>query len=71
MAELVAQGARLGTVEQPFGRGDDERVADTAAVGVLLVPLQGGVGRHCPTVREVRVRVGPADVGDPFDLVLD
>ena len=43
---------------------DDQRVADAAAVGVLLVAAQGRVRRHGPALRKVGVRVGPADVVD-------
>ena len=47
-----------------FGQRHHEGIADAAAMGVLLVAAQRRVRRHRPAVREIAVRVGPADVVD-------
>ena len=66
--ELVAQLALGG---DPLRPGHDEGIADAAAMGVLLVAAQRRVRRHRPAVREVAVRVRPADVVDPAQLFRD
>ena len=48
----------------------DERDVDPALVGVLLVPLEGGVAGLGPAPRVVGVAVGPADVVDPLDRLV-
>ena len=68
VAELVAQLALGGDALAP---GHDQRIADAAAVGVLLVAAQRRVGGHRPAQREVGMGVGPADVVDARDLLLD
>ena len=57
MAQLTARG-------QTGGPADDQRVADAAAMGVLLVALERCVGAGRPAPGKVAVRVGPADVVD-------
>ena len=66
VAELVAE--RPGVGHEARGP-DHERVADAAAVGVLLVPLERRVRRHRPPVGEVRVGVRAADVVEPLELL--
>ena len=67
VAELVTQLAARGDALVP---GHDQRIADAAAMGVLLVATQRRVGRHRPAPREVGVRVGAADVLDARDLLV-
>src|SRR5262249_38476229 len=53
----------------PLGHETMNRVADAAAVRVLLVAAERRVGRHRPTVRKVIVRLRPADVLEPRHLL--
>ncbi len=63
--ELMAQ---LATGRNLFRPGDHQRVADAAAMGVLLVAAQRRVGGHRPAMREVRVRIRTADAVDAREL---
>ena len=67
MAELVAQLASRGDTLVP---GHHQRIADTAAVRVLLVAAQRCVGRHRPAPGEVGMRVGAADIVDAGNLLV-
>ena len=44
---------------------DDQGIAHSAAVGILLIPAKGGVPGLRPPPWDVRVRVRPADVVEP------
>ncbi len=66
VAELVTQLAAGLDAVRPTGH---QRVADAAAMGVLLVALEGGVRRHGPAPGEVGVGVGATDVVDAGDLL--
>ena len=61
----------LAAAREALGPGDHQRVADAAAVGVLLVAAQRGVGGHGPAQREVRVAVRPADVLQARQFLLE
>src|SRR5581483_12044212 len=68
MHELMPQ---LALRLDPVRPRDHEGIADSAAMGVLLVAAQRRVRRHRPAVREIAVRVGPADVVDAADFFRD
>ena len=68
MHELMAH---LAFGRDPLRPGHDEGIADAAAMGVLLVAAQRRVRRHRPAMREIAVRVRPADVVDPAQLFRD
>ena len=59
--------ARLG--RDALGPRDHQRIADAAAMGVLLVAAQRRVGGHRPAMREIGVGVRPADVVDARHLL--
>ncbi len=65
---LVADGAAVLDARRPV---DDHRVADAAAVGVLLVALEGRVAGLRPTGRVVVVVQRPAQLVDVLQHVLD
>ena len=62
--ELVAQRAAVGDAVGPV---HDERDVDTALMGVLLVPPEGGVARLRPSPGVVRMAVRSPDVVDALD----
>ena len=66
MVELVADLAALPDPRRPV---HDQRVADPAAVGVLLVALERGVAGHGPAQRVVVVEVGLADGVDVLEVL--
>ena len=61
MHELMPQ---LAARRDPLRPGDHQRIADAAAMGVLLVAAQRRVRRHRPALRKVGVGVRPADIVD-------
>ncbi len=67
VGDLAAQLAPRGDPRRP---ADHQRIADAAAVGVLLVAPQRRIRRHRPAQREVGMGVRPADVVDAGDLLL-
>ncbi len=67
MTELVTQ---LAPRRDSFAPGHHQRVADTAAMGVLLVAAQRRIGRHRPAPGEIGVRIGAADIVDAGDLLV-
>src|SRR5205809_1189651 len=62
VAEGGAERAAVAYARRPL---NDQGIADTAAVGVLLVPAKGSVTGLRPSPRDVAVRVRPADVIEP------
>ena len=66
VAEPVAD---LAARRQRVRPGDHQRIANAAAMGVLLVAAQRRVRRHRPAMREVGVGVGAADVVDAPHLL--
>ena len=60
--------ARLAACADPFRPRNHQRIADAAAVGVLLIPAQRRVRGHGPAVREIAMAVRPADIFQPGDL---
>ena len=58
MAELMAQFAARRDARRPM---KDQRIADPAAMGVLLVAAQRRICRHRPTHGEVRMGIRAAD----------
>ncbi len=61
----VKEGTSDGVIS-----GNTLSIADAAAVGILLVAAERGVRRHRPAEREIGMRVRPADIVDPRDLLL-
>ena len=68
MHELVAH---LAFGRNPLRPMHHKGIADAAAMGVLLVAAQRRVRRHRPAMREIGVRVRPADIVDPAQLFGD
>src|ERR1700752_961173 len=66
MSELVAE---FPATADPLRPADDERIANAAAVRILFVAAERRVGRHGPTQREIRVRLGPSDFIDARELL--
>ena len=62
MAEGGAHRASVAYARRPM---DDQGIAHSAAVGILLIPAKGGVPGLRPPPWDVRVRVRPADVVEP------
>jgi hypothetical protein len=60
--------AQLAARRDAARPGNDERVANPAAMRVKLVAPERRVRRHRPAERVVAVRVGPADRVDPRQL---
>ena len=66
--ELMAQFA-LGL--DPLRPRDHERIANAAAMGILLVAPQRRVGCHRPAQRKIRMSVRPADIVDALQFFRD
>src|SRR5216684_7825074 len=66
VGKLVAKLATGGDSLQP---ADNERIANTAPVRVLLVAPQRRVGRHSPAARVIRMRFGAADFVDACEFL--
>src|SRR5262245_22677490 len=66
MGKLVAEHPAIA---DPLRPADDERIANAAAVRILLVAPERRVGRHGPTQREIRVRLGTSDFIDTRELL--